>query len=1118
MNYVSFLRGCTFAVCLSLCLAASSQENSGTDPLLQGIPVESLAKAQARGEELIEGGRENIMEVLKQVSPRGEDDDTSVRYLIDSAVLHANREGADAERRLLAECLGKALELKKDKEVRTFLLEMIARTDPKTARPIVARLTTDKQVGQDAVRALLYMHDPEVVPMLMRALPAARGRARAAILYGLGDMRAKQAATAIANVEADLPEVRLARAYALASLAAPGADDALNAAAAESTSSVQQARVAGWKLLYAERLAEAGKQEKAIEVAQNVLGTAEADDSHLRTAALKTLVDLQGENALRHLIPALDDENHQVRSAAVEFAVALPGSAVTTKLGEHLDELTTVAKVDLLRGLGKRGDEEALQAVTEQLRETDPVVRAEAVLAAAKVGGDAINRDLLKLASAEEKQVLDAVRRVLLQSRDQELGKAVAGAIPGASDAGKVMLLEVMATRNAAAEKEAAFEQAKSPTRAVRIAAIKALNSLASAEDLPRLLNLLVSAKGEAERKEAEKAYAAVARRSPEGTERLEPLLNSYEGAAQPIKASILSTLAHFGGPEALEVVTRETSSTEPEIQTAAIRALSEWSNGDALPHLHNLTGSENESHHVLAMRGYLRLLDAEQMSPGEKLQRYRQALKTARRDEEKRTIMTSLGDVRTTQSLRLLMEYQDNEDLAGEAALSVVKVVLPNGRNQPGLDSADAAAALLKALPHLQDPEQKKRAQKHINNINYRIETSPPPADEEGFVSLFNGEDLAGWVGSTDGYEVQDGAIVCIPEKGGNLYTERTYDNFVLRFEFKLTPKANNGLGIRAPLTGDPAFQAMEVQILDNSMHPNIKPWQRHGAIYGVAEAKDGHLRPTGEWNQQEVIARDGQITVKLNGATITDVNVWEIPTTGTLDGRPHPGLHRREGHIAFLGHGSRIEVKNIRIRELINEAPEGFTALFNGKNLDGWKGLVADPIKRREMPATELAAAQEKADEEMRAHWQVVNGNLVFDGDGSHLCTVKDYGDFEMLVDWKLGPGGDSGIYLRGSPQVQIWDPAQWPEGSGGLYNNQKNTSTPLVRADRPLGEWNTFRIKMVGDKVTVHLNDQLVVDNVTLENYWDRKQPIFPREQIELQSHGSPAFFRNIFIREL
>lgn len=196
-------------------------------------------------------------------------------------------------------------------------------------------------------------------------------------------------------------------------------------------------------------------------------------------------------------------------------------------------------------------------------------------------------------------------------------------------------------------------------------------------------------------------------------------------------------------------------------------------------------------------------------------------------------------------------------------------------------------------------------------------------------------------------------------------------------------------------------------------------------------------------------------------------------------------------------------------------NTPPPGFTALFNGQDLSGWKGLVANPPKRSAMTPEQLAQAQRKADERMRAHWKVENGALVFDGKGDNLCTAKEYGDFELYVDWKILPKGDSGIYLRGTPQVQIWDTAV---GSGGLYNNKKNPSTPARKVDKPVGEWNTFRIQMVGDKVWVWLNGELVVDNVTMENYWERDKPIYPAGQIELQSHGNTLWFKNIYIREL
>lgn len=214
--------------------------------------------------------------------------------------------------------------------------------------------------------------------------------------------------------------------------------------------------------------------------------------------------------------------------------------------------------------------------------------------------------------------------------------------------------------------------------------------------------------------------------------------------------------------------------------------------------------------------------------------------------------------------------------------------------------------------------------------------------------------------------------------------------------------------------------------------------------------------------------------------------------------------------------------------IRKHLSEMPneEGLVSMFNGKDLSGWKGLVKNPILRAKMKPAELAKEQVKADEQMRKDWFVEDECIVFDGAGyDNLCTEKQYSDIEMYVDWKLDPNGkepDAGIYLRGTPQVQIWDTARVKAGaqvgSGGLYNNRTNESKPSQVADNRLGEWNSMYIKMVGDRVTVVLNGIMVVDNVILENFWDRKQPIFPVEQIELQAHGSKVWYRNLYIREL
>ncbi len=341
---------------------------------------------------------------------------------------------------------------------------------------------------------------------------------------------------------------------------------------------------------------------------------------------------------------------------------------------------------------------------------------------------------------------------------------------------------------------------------------------------------------------------------------------------------------------------------------------------------------------------------------------------------------------------------------------------------------------------------------------------------------------------------------------------------NFVARFEF--LPGKGGTSGVVLPALSDN---------VDRQIWGKDKNFAGNGS----------YLRKPGMWNFEEVRVIGSRIQVILNGIMIVDADVAKIKGDGTdtPDGKKHPGLHRTKGHIGWLGHGHHVQWRNIRIKEVsakhvvgsdtVKKCPAGFTQLFNGKDLENWKGVTTaekfDNPKVRQAATPEKRAEMQKiADQGMIDHWHIRDGALFFDGfkGGYSLATIKDYKDFEMWVDWRImSVQGDSGLYLRGSPQVQIWDAHnQWHIGSGGLYNNKKNPSKALSIQDRIVGSWNTFHITMRGERVTVELNGVKVVDNTVLENYWDRSMPIFPVEQIELQCHGDPIEFKNIFIREL
>ncbi len=221
----------------------------------------------------------------------------------------------------------------------------------------------------------------------------------------------------------------------------------------------------------------------------------------------------------------------------------------------------------------------------------------------------------------------------------------------------------------------------------------------------------------------------------------------------------------------------------------------------------------------------------------------------------------------------------------------------------------------------HSRRPSLRQRLASHDGLFGRRQQAVCAPS-EQGFVSIFDGQSLQGWVVPETkigpGYVVEDGNIVCLAKGGGVLRTEKEYADFVFRFEFMFEEGGNNGVGIRLPEKGHASTEGMEIQIIDDyaEKHKNIKEWQHHGSVYGVIPAKQGSTRPAGQWNSQEIRCEGSRIRVTVNGQVIVDADLSQV--TETADGKPHPGIHRTSGFLGFLGHGTRVEFRNLRIKEL--------------------------------------------------------------------------------------------------------------------------------------------------------------------------------------------------------
>jgi len=365
-------------------------------------------------------------------------------------------------------------------------------------------------------------------------------------------------------------------------------------------------------------------------------------------------------------------------------------------------------------------------------------------------------------------------------------------------------------------------------------------------------------------------------------------------------------------------------------------------------------------------------------------------------------------------------------------------------------------------------------------------FKTERGEAKEAAFESLINRNDFE---------TARELYAICI-DPAATRYFDRAFDNYIRLVSNPTLTDENRVIYLR---------EAMNISKNDNQSESVIQEIGKINTLQALLFAGTYLNSP---FNQAAALA---VMNIALNNKSLTGEVV----------------INLLKNSIEILDYPDAIYMKEA-VRKHIDEISEeeGFMSIFNGKDLTGWKGIVKNPIERNAMSSSMLEKEQKKADEQMFKSWKAENGQLIFDGPGfDNICTVKQYGDIEMYIDWKLDPSGkepDAGVYLRGTPQVQIWDIARRDVGaqvgSGGLYNNKINPSNPLMVADNKLGDWNTFYIRMIGDRVTVRLNGHLVVDNVILENYWNPALPIFPFEQIELQAHGSKVYYRDIYIKEL
>lgn len=914
MRGLSLCFGFVTYFCLLAALPVLAQ--SDLDALLAEYPAQSPDDARTLAQRLLDLGPDAIAAACDRLVPMGAGDDNAARYALSGTAAYVIEEGSEQERLIFANAILRALDAEENTEVQSALIELLRTAGKNECVGPLVRFLHEPVLCDPAARTLTSIGTPEVGQALLDALSTAEGTARLSIINALGALSYSPAVTELMSfaVSDDIP-LRDAASDALAHMA-PAEVLELLLSQSHTPDPVRTAQGMARCLVYAQRRAAQGDIATCRQVCADFLSRGAADaPEHILCGALTVIAQADPEYAASLASALLEWPSRTVRYAALEIVANTPGIEVTERWCANLRSARPEVRPEIVAMLGRRGDRVARNALLEALNDGDAAVRFAAIEALPNFGGARVAEALLDcMRRASEDREIRALQDALLRFSADQLGRRVAASLPNVSPQARMALIEVLAARRITAQADAVFQCVQDSDGNVRIAAVKALADITPPEGLERVLQVLLIVDGDEEREAAVRSVVAVALQTDDAEARVKPLLAALDRPSGEAKARVLSVMPHIdGGRPALNAVTAAAQDADAAVKQAALQALADWKQIQALePILEACRANAAPETRELLLRGYTRIVRETDRSDGKKLQLLENAMGSAETPEQKRILMKAVAQYRTVGALRLMLNFLEEPALQSETAAAMAQMACPRDEKDTGLRAHAVARALEKALPFLTDEDTRTKAQQHI--------AAMPQPDAEGFVPLFNGVDLTGWTGDLAGYAVQDGAIVCKPTSHANLYSDLDYADFVLRLEFRLTPGANNGIGIRTPLYGHAAYDGMEVQVLDDSApeHADLKPHQYHGSLYGLVPAERGRLKPVGEWNEQEIMAEGTHILITLNGATIVDADLEQFRDKETPDGKEHPGLFNKSGRIAFLGHGAQVEYRNIRIKEL--------------------------------------------------------------------------------------------------------------------------------------------------------------------------------------------------------
>jgi HEAT repeat protein len=1097
--------------------------------ILAQMPARDLVQRDKVVAGMIQLGDQGIAEFAKLIVPPGTGDDTNARFALNALALGMGDWSNESERKMVSMAFLSAIEKAKDKEVKTFFLYNLKFFAKEEAVELVAKYLSDEFLVEPAAAVLVNMKNHPAMHALKIALPDMKGKSQMIVVKGLGDYGAFCADSSIRSlaVTSD-PDLRKVVLYALSQIGAKESAEVMVNSAKQTGFTYEPTEATRSLVRFAGKLAKNGELAPARRISTMLVKECkDAGNSSYGLAGLSILVDNFGYEVIDMLLTGVDNPDKKYREAVLEQALSIKDIAAVRKWMEKAKTSSPEVAAEILTMLGRMGNPVVLPLLKESVGSDSSILRTSAMQALVSMEGKKVLPMILKdlnKANGPELEACGSMLNTIVGSA--EIG-VVANALDEVPSVAKPVLINLIGARKATCQFDRIVKLTSDPDPLVSAAAFKVLPRVSTPDNTAALISLLEVTKNPAAIAHVQDAIVTTSSAVENPADRTRSLIEAYK-TKKALKEKLLGVLPRIGGDDALKLISNEFNTQKGASKDQAFAALTKWKDQKASEQLFAIASAGPEKYKAEAFNAYVGKIAKSKINADQKLLLLRKIMDQAKTPEQRKLVIQGLEGNRTFLTLVFVAKYLDDKDIQNTAARVAMGIAMPPSGTKEGMFGESVKQILTKCIAVISG-EESDYAKENMRNW---LAAMPQDA---GFVPMFNGKDLTGWKGLvenpiarakmskeelaqkqkavdatiSESWTVRDGMIV-FNGKGNNLCSIKDYGDFEMWVDWRITKHGDSGLYLR----GTP-----QVQIWDTS-RIDVGAQVGSGGLYNNQKnpSKPSQVadNPVNDWNTFYIKMIGDKVTVILNGIKVVDnvtlENYWDrsIPIFPT-------------GAIELQAHGTDLGFRDIYVREIksesygltVSEQADGFVALFNGKNLDGWIGNKVD--------------------------YRVDNGEILVDptggGGSGNLYTEKQYADFAYRFEFQLTPGANNGIGIRTPLEgdaAYVGMEIQVLDNTAPIYANLQKyqyhgSVYGVIPARReflkPVGEWNEEEIWIQGSRIRITLNGTIIVDGDIIEaskngtiDHNEHPGLKNAKGHIGFLGHGSTLRFRNIRIKEL